>query len=79
MRMTRPLRSPARCSWLSEPFLQGNVDANVARQSELLVLINKHTASYRQAFGFREWRQACEVGCTLPLWQKSGQVQNLWD
>ena len=41
--------------------MQMNVDANVARQSELLVVINKNTAAYRQAFGFREWRQACEV------------------
>lgn len=40
---------------------QGNVDANVARQNELLAVINKNTAAYRQAFGFREWRQACEV------------------
>lgn len=37
------------------------MDANVARQNELLVIINKNTAAYRQAFGFREWRQACEV------------------
>lgn len=42
-------------------IVQGNVDANVARQNELLVVINKNTAAYRQAFGFREWRQACEV------------------
>lgn len=41
--------------------VQGNVDANVARQNELLVIINKNTSAYRQAFGFREWRQACEV------------------
>lgn len=40
--------------------LKVNVDSNVARQSELLVVINKNTAAYRQAFGFREWRQACE-------------------
>ena len=45
--------------------MQANVDANVARQSELLVVINKSTAVYRQAFGFREWRQACEV--CLPI------------
>ena len=43
------------------PCVQVNVDSNVARQSELLVVINKNTAAYRQAFGFREWRQACEV------------------
>ena len=43
-------------------LLQVNVDANVARQNELLVVIKKETAAYRQAFGFREWRQACEVG-----------------
>jgi len=47
-------------------MVQVNVDANVARQSELLVVINKNTAAYRQAFGFREWRQACEVS-TLSL------------
>lgn len=40
--------------------LKGNVEANVARQNELLTVIKKNTAAYRQAFGFKEWRQACE-------------------
>lgn len=40
--------------------LKADVDRNVARQAELLGIINKNTAAYRQAFGFREWRQACE-------------------
>lgn len=50
--------------------VQGNVDANVARQSELLAVINKNTAAYRQAFGFREWRQACEVSTPMTLFPR---------
>ena len=55
------LMSADACNTTVCPCVQVNVDANVARQSELLVVINKNTAAYRQAFGFREWRQACEV------------------
>lgn len=53
------------------------MDANVARQNELLVIINKNTAAYRQAFGFREWRQACEVSRlhdSLLLWLQVSMV-----
>ena len=41
--------------------LQAQIDSNLAKSAELLDVINKNTQAYRQAFGFREWRQACEV------------------
>ena len=41
--------------------LQAQIDSNLSKSAELLDVINKNTQAYRQAFGFREWRQACEV------------------
>lgn len=53
------------CWSLLVVIAQADVDRNVSRQAELLGIINKNTAAYRQAFGFREWRQACEVMMSL--------------
>eukprot|EP00891_Asterochloris_glomerata_P000589 jgi/Astpho2/589/e_gw1.00013.8.1_t len=42
-----------------QPYV-AQIDSNLAKSTELLDIINKNTLAYRQAFGFREWRQACE-------------------
>lgn len=41
--------------------LRASVAANVEKQRQLLGVISVNQAAYREAFGFREWRAACEV------------------
>lgn len=49
-------------------MLQGKVEENLQKQAQLMEVIQKNQAAYKQAFGFEEWRRACEVrGCSA-LW-----------
>jgi len=42
--------------------MQAQVDENLKKQAELMSVIDKETAAYKHAFGYTEWRSACEVG-----------------
>ncbi|KAK9820581.1 hypothetical protein WJX72_011897 [[Myrmecia] bisecta] len=42
--------------------LQASIEENVQRQAQLLDVIGKNQAAYRHAFGYPEWRAACEAG-----------------
>ena len=41
--------------------MQAQVDDNLKKQAELMSVIDKETAAYKHAFGYTEWRSACEV------------------
>ena len=41
--------------------LQAQVDENLKKQAELMSVIDRETAAYKHAFGYTEWRSACEV------------------
>lgn len=49
-----------------ETFLQQDVSENVQKQSQLMGVISQNQAAYKQAFGYHEWRAACEVGIHCP-------------
>lgn len=49
-------------SWVMA--VQAKVGENLQKQAQLMEVISKNQAAYRQAFGFDEWRRACEVSCT---------------
>ncbi len=38
------------------------MDENLKKQAELMAVIDRETAAYKHAFGYTEWRSACEVG-----------------
>ncbi len=38
------------------------MDENLAKQAAVMEVIDREAASYKQAFGYNEWRAACEVG-----------------
>ena len=42
------------------------MDENLKKQAELMAVIDRETAAYKHAFGYREWRSACEVGFSEP-------------
>ena len=46
--------------------LQAQVDENLKKQAELMAVIDRETAAYKHAFGYTEWRSACEVGISPP-------------
>ena len=37
------------------------MDDNLKKQAELMSVIDKETTAYKHAFGYTEWRSACEV------------------
>lgn len=37
------------------------MDENLKKQAELMSVIDRETAAYKHAFGYTEWRSACEV------------------
>jgi hypothetical protein len=37
------------------------VEENLAKQAQVMGVIEREQAAYKQAFGFAEWRSACEV------------------
>ena len=39
------------------------MDENLAKQAQVMEVIDREAAAYKQAFGYPEWRTACEVGC----------------
>lgn len=39
------------------------MDENLAKQAQVMEVIDREAAAYKQAFGYPEWRAACEVGC----------------
>lgn len=41
--------------------VQAQVDENLAKQAQVMQVIEREQAAYKQAFGFNEWRSACEV------------------
>lgn len=41
--------------------MQQDVAENVQKQSQLMGVIAQNQAAYKQAFGYHEWRAACEV------------------
>lgn len=45
--------------------MQAQVDDNLKKQAELMSVIDKETAAYKHAFGYTEWRSACEVWGSL--------------
>ncbi len=45
------------------------MDENLKKQAELMAVIDRETAAYKHAFGYTEWRSACEVGSTQPQWK----------
>ena len=44
---------------------QAKVEANLQKQGQLMEAIDRNQAAYKHAFGYREWRSACEVGAEL--------------
>ena len=42
--------------------MKGDVAENVKKQAQLMEVIGQTQAAYKQAFGYNEWRAACEVG-----------------
>lgn len=38
---------------------------NVQKQSQLMGVIGQNQAAYKQAFGYYEWRAACEVSSVV--------------
>lgn len=45
---------------VSTPVFQ--VEDNLAKQAAVMQVIEREQAAYKQAFGYAEWRAACEVG-----------------
>lgn len=45
--------------------LKSDIGRNVERQRQLLQLLDEKQAAFRASFGFSEWRQACEVSCSV--------------
>jgi len=41
--------------------LKADIRSNVDRQAELLGVLQQQQAAFRSAFGFADWRRACEV------------------
>ncbi len=41
--------------------VKADIAANVERQRQLLAVVDEKQAAFRAAFGFAEWRRACEV------------------
>ena len=41
--------------------LKADIRANVDRQAELLAVLQQQQQAFRSAFGFADWRHACEV------------------
>ena len=41
--------------------LKADIRANVERQAELLAVLQQQQQAFRSAFGFADWRRACEV------------------
>ena len=44
---------------------QAKVEANLQKQGQLMEAIDRNQAAYKHAFGYREWRSACEVSAGL--------------
>lgn len=42
-------------------FIQADVSENVRKQAQLMEVIAQSQSAYKQAFGYNEWRAACEV------------------
>ena len=40
---------------------QAQVEENLAKQAQVMEVIDRESAAYKQAFGYNEWRAACEV------------------
>ena len=40
---------------------QAQVEENLAKQAQVMEVIDREAAAYKQAFGYNEWRAACEV------------------
>ena len=40
---------------------QAQVEDNLAKQAQVMEVIDREAAAYKQAFGYNEWRAACEV------------------
>jgi hypothetical protein len=45
---------------------QASIQENLSKQTQLMEVISSNQAAYKQVFGFREWRAACEVRLPLP-------------
>ncbi|KAK9909798.1 hypothetical protein WJX75_007558 [Coccomyxa subellipsoidea] len=41
--------------------LKAQVDENLAKQAQVMEVIDREAAAYKQAFGYPEWRAACET------------------
>ncbi|CAL8461578.1 g1109 [Coccomyxa elongata] len=44
--------------------LKAQVEENLAKQAQVMEVIDRETAAYKQAFGYNEWRAACETAAT---------------
>ncbi len=40
---------------------QAQVAENLEKQAQVMAVIEREAAAYKQAFGYAEWRGACEV------------------
>ena len=40
---------------------QAQVEENLEKQAQVMAVIEREQAAYKQAFGYAEWRAACEV------------------
>lgn len=59
-----------------QPLLQ--VDANVEAQAQVLEVIAKNQEAYRTAYGYNEWRRACEVGGIWDIHLGFWRIKNGW-
>ena len=62
------------------------MDANLGKQAQLMEAIERYQAAYKHAFGYPEWRQACEVCLARQLAQsrdacacRSSRQEPAWD
>ena len=55
------------------------MDENLKKQAELMSVIDRETAAYKHAFGYTEWRSACEVGCLAPWPSGPSKLHELRD
>lgn len=50
--------------------MQADTAENVQKQAQLMAVIGQNQSAYKQAFGYQEWRAACEVQPSRSLLKK---------
>jgi hypothetical protein len=59
--------------------LKADIRANCERQAELLTVLAQQQAAFRSAFGFADWRRACEVCVVSKYHGSQRQALGTWD